>query len=114
MIYDTKFDLFSENNLFAANQSGFRQRDFCINQHPSINHEILCTLDMGCKVCGIVFGMSKAFDKVLHDGLIFSLRQNRICSELINILQDFLSDRKQNVVLNGHCPYWVDTRAGVP
>ena len=114
MLYDTKFDLFSENNLLAANQSGFRPRNFCINQHPSINHEILSALDMGRKVCGIVFGISKAFDKVLHDGLIFSLRQNGICSEMINILQDFLGDRKQNVVLNGHCPYWVDTRAGVP
>ena len=114
MLYDTKFDLFSENNLLAANQSGFRPRNFCINQHPSINHEILSALDMGRKVCGIVFGISKAFDKVLHDGLIFSLRQNGICSEMINILQDFLSGRKQNVVLNGRCPYLVDTRAGVP
>ena len=66
------------------------------------------------KVFGKVFSISKAFDKVLHDGLIFSLRQNGICSEMINILQGFLSDRKQNVVLNGHCSYWVDTRAGVP
>ena len=94
LLYDTKFDLFFENNLLAANQSGFRPRDFCINQHPSINHENVSAFDMGCKVCRIFFGISKAFDKVLHDELIFNLRQNRICSEMINILRDFLSHRK--------------------
>ena len=114
MLYDTKFDLFSENNLLAANQSGFRPRDFCINQNPSTNHEILSAFDMGRKVCGILFCISKAFNKVLHDGLILSLRQNGICIEMINILQNFISDGKQNVVLNGQCLSWVDTRAGVP
>ena len=52
---------------------------------------------MGLKVCGIFLNISKAFDKVWHDGLIFKLRQNGICGEMINILEDFLSDRKQRV-----------------
>ena len=33
---------------------------------------------------------------------------------MINILEDFPSDRKQNVVLNGKCSSLVDIRAGVP
>ena len=44
----------------------------------------------------------------MHDGLIFKLRQNGICSEMINILEDFLSDRKQGVILNGQCSSWDD------
>ena len=31
----------------------------------------------------------------------FKLRQNGISADIINILQDFLHDRKQRVVLNG-------------
>ena len=52
---------------------------------------------MELEVRGIFLNISKAFDKVWHDGLIFKLRQNGICGEMINILEDFLSDRKQRV-----------------
>ena len=33
---------------------------------------------------------------------------------MIIILENFLSDRKQRVVLNGQCFSWFDTRAGAP
>ena len=33
---------------------------------------------------------------------------------MINILNDFLTNRKQRVVLNAQCSSWVDIRAGVP
>ena len=33
---------------------------------------------------------------------------------MINILNDFLTNRKQRVVLNGQCSSWVHIRAGVP
>ena len=105
---------FSKNNLLSPNQSGFRPGDSCINQLLSINHEILSAFDMGLEVCRIFLDISKAFDKVWHDGLIFKLRQNGICGEMINILEDFLSDRKQRVVLNGQCSSWADIHAGVP
>ena len=108
------FDFFSKNDLLSPNQSGFRLEDSCINQLLSINHEILSALDMGLEVRGIFLDISKAFDKVWHDGLISKLRQNGICSEMINILEDFLSDRKQRVVLNGQCSPWADIHAGVP
>ena len=56
---------------------------------------------MGLDVHGIFLDISKALDKVWHDGLIFTLRQNGNCGDMIDILEDFLRDRKQKVVLNG-------------
>ena len=53
-------------------------------------------------------------DKVQHDGFIFTLRQNGKSGDIINILQDFLRNRKQRVVLNGQCSSWADVNAGVP
>ena len=44
----------------------------------SINHEILSAFDMRLEVRGIFLDISKAFDKVWHEGLIFKLRQNGI------------------------------------
>ena len=90
LLYDTMFDFFSKNNLLSPNQSGFRLGDSCINQLLSINHE-----------------------EIWHDGLIFKLSQNGICDEMVNTLVDFLSDRKQRVVLNGQCSSWADIHAGV-
>ena len=49
----------------------------------------------------------------MHAGLIYKLCQNGICGDLINILNDFLTNRKQRVVLNGQCSSWVDIRVGV-
>ena len=102
------FDNFSKSNLLSPNQSGFRRGYSCINQHLSVNHKIVSAFEMGLEVRGIFLDVSKAFDKVRHDGLIFKLRQNGICYEMINILKDFLSDRKQRVVLNCHCSSWDD------
>ena len=58
---------------------------------------------MRLEVRGIFLDISKAFDKEWHDGLIFKPHQNGISGEMINILEDFLSDRKQRVVLNSQC-----------
>ena len=52
---------------------------------------------MGLKVRGIFLDISKVFDKVWHDQLIFKLRQDGVCGKMINILEDFLIDRKQKV-----------------
>ena len=68
---------------------------------------------MWLEVAGIFLEISKAFDKVWHDGLIFKLCQNGICCEMTNILKDFLSDRKQRAILNYQCSSWADIHAGV-
>ena len=56
---------------------------------------------MALQVRGIFFDISKALGKIWYDGLIFKLRQNSICGEMINILEVFLSERKKSLVLNG-------------
>ena len=58
--------------------------------------------------------MSKAFDKVWHEEVIFKLKENGISGDLLNILTDFLSNRKQRVVLNGQVSTWTSVNAGVP
>ena len=45
-------------------------------------------------------GISKAFDIVWHDGLIFKLKENGISGDLLHIVSDFLINKKQRAVLN--------------
>ena len=58
--------------------------------------------------------MSKAFDKVWHEGLIFKLEQNGIEGKLLNLLKIYLSFRKQRVILNGMESKWCEMRTRVP
>ena len=60
----------------------------------------------------LLLDISKAFDKAWH-GVTFKLHQNGTSVDIINVLQDFLHNRKQRVVLNGHCLSWADVSAGV-
>ena len=58
--------------------------------------------------------MSKAFDKVWHEGLIFKLKQNGVHGKLLILLQNYLTNRKQRVVINGTASDWGPLEAGVP
>ena len=65
----------------------------------SVTQDILNSLYQGLEVRGVFLDISKAFDKVWHEGLIYKLQQNGISGELLNILIDFLSNRKQRLVM---------------
>ena len=58
--------------------------------------------------------MSKAFDKVWHDGLLFKLKSYGISGCLFPVLEDFLDNRQHHVVLNGKNSNWSPVTAGVP
>ena len=107
-------DFFIENNLISQHQSGFKPGDSCINQLLLITHEIYQSFDEGFDVRSVFLDISKAFDKVWHDGIIFKLKQNGISGNLLNLLSNFLRNSKQRVVLNGQTSSWADVNAGVP
>ena len=87
--------LFIEDELISPNQSGFKLGDSCINQLSAISHEIYNSFDDGFEVRGVFLDISKMFDKVWHEGLIFKLKQNCISGNLLNLLRDFLRNRKK-------------------
>ena len=107
------FFFFSENDLILPKQSGFRPGDSCTNQLLSVAHKILSAFD-GHEVRGVFLDISKAFDRAWHEGLLFKLQQYGISGELITLIKDFLSCRKQRVVLNGQHSSWPDVKVAVP
>ena len=98
--------------MISKDQSGFKPGDSCINQLLSTTHEIYKSFDDGLEVRSVFLDISKAFDKVWHEGVIFKLKQNGISGDLKNILTDSLSNRKQRVVLK--VSTWTSVNAGVP
>ena len=71
----------------------FFTEDSCVNQLLAITHEIYKSFDEGLEVRGVFLDISKAFDKVWHEGLLLKLNQNGISGNLLNLLRDFLSCR---------------------
>ena len=57
--------------------------------------------------------MSKAFDKVWHDGLIFKLYTYGVESNFLSLLSKYLYNRKQRVILNGVTSSWKPVQSGV-
>ena len=100
--------------MFTPNESGFKTGDSCINQLTSITHEIYKSFDDSYELRGVFIDISKAFDKVWHQGLHYKLRQNGISGELLNILTDFLDNRTQRVILDGQYSSCFKVEAGVP
>ena len=88
------FNFFFENKLISLNQSSFKTGDSCINQLLSITHEIYKYFGEGLEVKSVFLDVSKGFDKVWHDGVIYKLTQSRISGNLLNLLEDFLKAKK--------------------
>ena len=63
---------------------------------------------------GFFLDISKAFDKIWHEGLILKLKSMVICDALLDLIRNFLENRFQRVFLNGQTAEWLLVRVGVP
>ena len=104
-----------EEKLLNPNQSGFRPSASCINQLLAITHEIFEAFDCNppLEVRSVFLDISKAFDKVWHESLLYKLESMGISPELHNLLENYLSGRFQRVILNGQFSSWKPILAGV-
>ena len=115
-IYDKLYSYFETNNLFTNSQSGFRKGDSCISQLLAIVHDIYNNFDANPSIDtrGVFLDISKAFDRVWHEGLLFKLQSYGINGPLLGLIKDFLTDRLQRVVINGQVSSWKEILAGFP
>ena len=63
---------------------------------------------------GVFLDLSKAFDKVWHDRIIFKLKAYGVEGELLSLLKKYLENREQRVVLNGQTSEWRKIMSGIP
>ena len=68
--------------ILADSQSGFRHNDGPVLHMVRIVHNLTKAIDLGQTTVACFYDLSKAFDRVWHDGLIKktgSIRAYRIC-----------------------------------
>ena len=76
VMFDVLHKHLSDNQILTTNQSGFRPGDSIINQLLYITHRIYAAFEEfpSCETRTVSLDISKAFDKVWHDSLIFKLK----------------------------------------
>ena len=116
IVFNKVYEHLTKNNLITHNQSGFRPGDGCINQLLYLVSEIHESFECpdNLEVRAVFLDISKAFDKVWHEGLIFKLKQNGIRGNLLDFFVSYLNDRHQRVGINGSYSEYSKIQSGVP
>ena len=76
--------------------------------------DVTSFVDKGLPVDAIYLDFSKAFDKVPHKRLIKKLKVHGVGKKVLQWIQNWLTDRKQRVVIGGHKSNWEVVKSGVP
>ena len=71
-------------------------------------------MDEGSPVDAIYLDFQKAFDKVPHQRLILKLKSHGMGNSIINWIEQWLTDSKQRVVVDGEVSSWKSVLSGVP
>lgn len=110
-----RLNTFAEcHNLFPSHQFGFRKGLGACDAILTITNRVQKALDSGSEARMVGLDFSAAFDRVNHKALIFKLQNLGIGGPFLNILIEFLTDRKQRVVADGQHGEWRNVISGVP
>jgi hypothetical protein len=114
VVFKHLYNYLRDNGLLSPNQSGFQQGDSTVNQLSYLYHTFCEALDKKKDVHIVFCDISKAFDRVWHEGLIYKLQRIGINGCLLHWLKNYLSERFQRVVIRGQASELGLIKAGVP
>ena len=116
LVFNCLYSYLDNNNLITKHQSGFRPGDSTTNQLLYLVNEIHEAFEnpKSLEVRAVFLDISKAFDKVWHDGIIFKLQQNGVSGKLLMLFKNYLLDRKQRIIINGESSEYFPIESGVP
>ena len=100
----------NKNKLLSDAQSGLRTSDSWEYQLLSIIHDIYKSF--ACNQENFL-DISENFDRVWHDVLIQKIKSFRIYDTPLKLIEKFVSNIYQRVVLNGQSSSWTVVSAGV-
>ena len=103
-----------DHNKFNPHQHGFRRGRSCLSQLLQHHIQTLEGLADGANVDVIYLDYAKAFDKVDHGILAHKIKNIGIHGKLGLWLYNFLKNRTQQVMVDGHCSDTHPVLSGVP
>ena len=101
-------------HLITKAQHGFLRRRSCVTQLLSVLHTIGQSLDKNIQTDVIYLDFAKASDSVDHQILLHKLASYGVSGQLYDWFVDYLSGRRQRVVVDGATSSWAPVTSGVP
>ena len=114
VIRDGMMEHLERNKLIGNSQHGFLPGKSCSTNLLEFLERVTREVDEG-KPFDIVFlDFAKAFDKVPKNRLLEKLSAHGVRGDVLRWIKNWLSGRRQRVVLNGKKSSWNDVLSGVP
>ena len=105
----------SQNNLLTDKQSGYRRGHSAEQQLLYLTHNLYQTLDSGSDFTAIYPDISRYFDKIWHERLLYKCKHEfGIIGSLHDWLKSYLSDRRQRVQIGDTFSETESINAGCP
>ena len=111
IISDLMMYFLIKHNLKKPSQHGFLNARSCLT---IFLEEITKWVEEGSPVDVIYLDFQNAFDKVPHQRLILKLKSHGMGNSIINWIEQWLTDRRQRVVVDGEVSSWKSVLSGVP
>ena len=107
-------DHLDSQNILHENQHGFRAKRSCEFQLLMTTDDISKSMNSGNQVDMAILDFSKVFDKVSHERLSQKLKYYGIDGNTRTWINSFLTDRKQQVVVDNATSDIASVTSGVP
>ena len=107
-------DFLTRHSLIKQTQHGFLKGRSCFTKLLDFMEHISKWADDGSPVDVIYLDFQKAFDKVPHQRLLIKLKSHGMGESVVNWVRNWLSGRKQRVVVEGEESSWRPVISGVP
>jgi len=114
IIRDSMMDHLIKNKLLRDSQHGFMPNRSCTTNLLEFFEVVTGAADRGDPFDIIFLDFAKAFDKVPKERLLAKLRAHGISGEPLAWIKQWLTGRKQRVVINGEESSWEEVLSGVP
>ena len=103
-----------DNSILTDCQHGFWARRSCETQLLTLVHELADSIDRGKQMDLVILDFSKAFDRVPHQRLLAKINHYGIQGQTYKWIESFLSDRSQQVIVDGAVSDKAPVASGVP
>ena len=102
-----------ENNKLRDSQHGFRVKR-CLTNLLEFLDLVVDYVDQRVPMDAVYLDFQKAFDNVSHEKLVLKMRGMGLEDGIVRWIENWLSDRRQRVVVNGVASGWERVESGVP
>ena len=102
VIFKQLIEHFENNNIFDANQYGFRKGRNTVDAVETLVDQVMSGFDSRESSLAVLCDLTKAFDCVSHDVIVIKLKYYGIEENELKLIRSFLENRSQIVYWNGN------------